>query len=171
MSRLIAFVFAAALIASLAAAPATAQDRRYVGFTQELFDGTQGHFAPHEACREQFNAVWCTSQMIIEHGPHPKSFGPPDGGAWVNPAPVGFAFPIEFGALDFSGMFAQPVRFNCQRWSANFGSGLVVRSNPPGAGLGVSFATSACEDYRPAACCGGKPVQVFFPADDFDPPR
>ena len=50
MSRLLAFWSAAAVMAMLAAAPASADPRPYVGTTSEVFNGGQGYFAPHRAC-------------------------------------------------------------------------------------------------------------------------
>jgi hypothetical protein len=163
MSRWIAFLFAAALITAHATAPASAQNRRFVGTTEALFDGGQGHFAPHVACQAQFHAVWCTSQMIIENGPHPSSLDPPALGAWVNPTPTGLSDGGFSRALDFSMVVAPPDRLNCDGWRTTgvpggaLGDGLAIAAI---GGL-VVITTRDCLQDRPAACCGTSPFDFL----------
>ena len=158
----------------MTAAPASADPRPYVGTTSEVFNGGQGYFAPHRACWAKFRAVWCTSQMIVENGPHPQSFDPPDSGAWVNPAPVGLGSADGDRMLDFSaGLAGTPRGFNCQNWQEGADdrlSGLAIITNPV-VSQGTTFVTLSCDDSRPVACCGGAPQRVFFSTGEFDPPR
>ncbi len=161
----------AAIVAFLAPPSAfafEAGDMKYVGTTApEEYDGAQGVSAPHLACQARFNAVWCTSQMIIEHGPHFFAPAPPDDGAWVQPAPVGIG-QSEGGQLvviDFSGRQST----SCGGWTtANVGvKGLTWITVEPGV---TRILEKTCGTPRPAACCGGN---VFLPGIillDPDPP-
>lgn len=175
MSRLIMFCSAAALMAMLATAPAAAESRQYTGTTTQVFTGGEGGFPPHRACFAKFKGVWCTSQMIIENGPHEFAPDPPADGAWVNPAPVGMASPNDLKELlDFSGTVDREGALNCVSWDteAEIRRGLVIVTKPSFAGprSGI-FKSASCADARPAACCGGQPFIPFFFTGPPDPPR
>ena len=166
MLRTTIFLVVAAVLAAFGAASASAQDHKikYLGTTTATFDGSQGYFARHRACQQDFgdDAVWCTSQMIIQGGPAP---GVPDLGApqpesaWVNPAPVGAASVatgdgvlIDLFVTDFSVRTqSQPLQsLNCTGWNSAAGDGLVIQQG----NNGPTFNNRSCGLERPAACCG-----------------
>ena len=180
MSITRSLMLALAIVAFHFSPTAFAQDMQYVGTTTPTFDGRQGIFAAHQACRVQFGGVWCTSEMIVENGPHPFALGPPETGAWINPAPTGFTnlFDPAVGggplprALDFSGFVRQPEGLNCDSWSDNFLglSGIILVTEVDLAGAVVRMTLGFCEVFRPAACCGGHPFQKIPLVGPFAPP-
>jgi len=128
-----------------------------------MFDGAAGYFAPHRACAEEFRgAVWCTSKMIIENGPHRLASLPPAGGAWVNPVYVAFAPSLSGSGkvIDISGAInlADQYDVNCHGWAINssgVSTGLILKRDSKVDNVTLSQAD--CSQFRPVACCGGAP--------------
>lgn len=89
MFRPITVTIGIVVLGPIFAKPCLAEDLKFVGFTTERFTGFAEYFAPHQACARQYHgAVWCTSKMIIENGPH--ALAPSDDGVgWINPVFVG----------------------------------------------------------------------------------
>ncbi len=173
-------ILGAALIASLNALRADAADSelKYAGTTTpQTFDGTQGIFAPHRACAAKIQkAVWCTTEMTRDAGPHPTAETPPEGGAWIQAAPHGQSPLLYVDALDGARFSDQ---LNCRRWGAGLAVGVVtfgtiIRTEPTLLGPRVVTETAECgtpESFRPAACCSTRPLQKFFPATPGPPIR
>jgi len=143
-------ILISAVLSGFHAPAVAAQQMKYAGTTATTFDGSQGYFAPHQDCARKFRgSVWCTSEMIIEGGPHLFAESVPEEGAWVNPAVVGG----ESGTLvDFSGVDRGWPFLNCTRWTIGGegeGRGLVIEPGPGG----PTFEAESCGESRPAACC------------------
>lgn len=167
LSSAVQALFVGGLLVGCFAASVAAQNVKYAGTTTETFDGSQGYFAPHRACAREFKqAVWCTSEMIIEGGPHLFAANIPEEGAWVNPAVVGG----ESGLLvDFSGIDRGWPFLNCIQWQVgvedepNARRGLVIKPGPNSGG--PTFDVEACGEIRRAACCsefGPRPIFAPF---------
>lgn len=178
MFKSVAFFLAIGLAGIYVLSPALAQDRQYVGPTQQTFDGGQGLFAPHRACWDDFEAVWCTSQMIIENGPHPFAGDfPPDGTAWVNPVPVGLTFAPDVGVgiglipQEFSvDVLASRRRdLNCSNWIVDDSAlkGMVLAW----ANDHYVMVVAPCGTPRPAACCAASTKRNSGDLSKREPPR
>lgn len=172
-------ILSVALLAPSYADRADAGDiMRYVGTTApQTFSGHQGYFAPHRFCAAKFEeAVWCTTEMIRDGGPHLLAADPPEEGAWLQAAPQGISLSpiadIPREVIDASGLqLFNKDRFdvtNCGGAWDNVGTlnkGLVLRTNPTAAGPRVEINNETCTrsfpDFKsldiPAACCSTVP--------------
>ena len=165
--RPLAAVLTLGLVALGASSAFSADQFRYVGFTDDVFDGAQGYFAPHRECADNYgdDAVWCTTQMAIEGGPAAGVLDPPFTveipGVWINPTPTGGFLstgPFNEKLMDFSGRAITPLNSNCNFWTSSTTAftGMTVR----GQSGAVDFVNAPCGTDRPAACCaleGGGP--------------
>ena len=145
---------ALALAASVGAATALADQLQYLGPSTATLKGGRGIFAFHDACDATFSkSTWCTSEMIIEGGPADGAPDPGSTGEWVHPV-INAADGGKF--VDFSSGFGttNPDTLSCGRWTIPPGSGTGLQIHDrSGSGL-ITFRLSACDQIRPAACCG-----------------
>ena len=166
-------ILGAALIADHNALRADAADiMRYAGTTApQIFDGSQGLFAPHRACATKIpNAVWCTTEMTRNGGPHTFASDPPLDGAWIQLAPQGGVLAHDgqpagtFGFLvDALGFNTIADETNCNQWRGG-GLGKVIKQEPTILGPRVVVFNADCsaESFRPAACCSTNPAPIQF---------
>ncbi len=122
---------------------------QYLGNSAVDRDGDVGHFTRHADCAAAFEgALMCTSRMIVEGGAAPGAIIA-EGKEWVIPEFVtnkGDATNV----VDFSGIVAESIEFNCARWATATGSGLALVID---AGGQVNFGLADCATERSAACC------------------
>ena len=119
----------------------------------------------------------CTTQMIVENGPHPLAPDPPEDGAWVHPIVAGRSQGEDDSGneqvtvVDISGLSSQSdqgaASVGCsQPFSLFLQQGAIIRSGSQVPTFGVYFALADCFDDLPVACCG-----VYRPDRPADPPN
>jgi hypothetical protein len=116
---------------------------RFVGFSDEMMDGTGGLLKRYQACQTTYGtgARMCNSKEIIETADLPSDLV---GDAWVQPVLILYA--DIYGAVDISGASGGISYHTCQQWSSNVYKGMSIDSS-------IVFYARFCNVERYVACC------------------
>lgn len=138
--------------------PVTVVDRAqryvFVGFSDEILQGTAGLVALYAACQSKFgpDSRMCTSQEVLNS----TTLSPQTGEAWVHPVFTltgtgdgsNLASDVSGIGASLSPGFPASEGLTCRGWStsANNTRGLTVNG-------ALSFARETCDGSRSVTCC------------------